>query len=78
MSFQASIPLFILIGAVSGAVTGFFGLAGGLIIIPALVYLSASHSRRRQGQTSLSFYCRSVLLPLLNTTGTATLTLGPQ
>ncbi len=31
--------LLILIGIASGATTGFFGLAGGLIIIPALVYL---------------------------------------
>ena len=40
MSFPLSIPILILIGIISGIVTGFFGLAGGLIIIPALVYLA--------------------------------------
>ena len=39
MSFQSSIPILILIGVLSGATTGFFGLAGGIIIIPALVYI---------------------------------------
>ncbi len=39
MNYNQYISL-ILIGIISGAITGFFGLAGGLIIIPALVYLA--------------------------------------
>ncbi len=37
MNFNQYI-LLILIGIASGATTGFFGLVGGLIVIPALVY----------------------------------------
>jgi uncharacterized membrane protein YfcA len=40
MNHEPSVFLLILIGIAAGLTTGFFGLAGGLIIIPALIYVA--------------------------------------
>lgn len=37
---HGSIPLFIAIGLASGFASGLFGIGGGLLIIPALIYLA--------------------------------------
>lgn len=51
--------LFILIGGVAGMASGFFGVGGGLIIVPALVYF-AGFSQHRATGTSLAV----LLLPV--------------
>ena len=43
---------FLAIGAVSGAVSGMFGVGGGIIVIPALVYLYGFDQKMASG-TSL-------------------------
>ena len=40
MNHEPSVFLLILIGIAAGLTTGFFGLAGGIVIIPALIYLA--------------------------------------
>lgn len=52
-----SIALLIVIGLVSGVVSGLFGIGGGLLIIPALIYL-AGFSQHLATGTSLA-----ILLP---------------
>ena len=49
--------IFILIGLAAGFIAGFFGLGGGIIIVPALVYL-AGFSQLSATGTSLA-----ILLP---------------
>jgi uncharacterized protein len=49
--------LFILIGIVAGILSGMFGIGGGVIIVPALMYLCGFSQLKAQG-TSLA-----VLLP---------------
>ena len=48
---------FILIGLVGGVASGFFGIGGGIVIVPALIYW-AGFSQHRATGTSLA-----VLLP---------------
>jgi uncharacterized membrane protein YfcA len=36
---MASIFAFVAIGIISGVIMGFFGLAGGIVVIPGLMYL---------------------------------------
>ncbi|MEQ8156062.1 MAG: sulfite exporter TauE/SafE family protein [Clostridiaceae bacterium] len=52
-----SIILFVLIGIVAGILSGMFGIGGGIIIVPALMYLCGFSQLKAQG-TSLA-----VLLP---------------
>ncbi|HEX9935062.1 MAG TPA: sulfite exporter TauE/SafE family protein [bacterium] len=54
---HASILIFVLIGITAGLIAGFFGLGGGLIIVPALVYF-AGFSQHAATGTSLA-----ILLP---------------
>ena len=54
---MTSIILFILIGIVAGILSGMFGIGGGIIIVPALIYLCGFTQLKAQG-TSLA-----VLLP---------------
>lgn len=54
---MTSIILFILIGIVAGILSGMFGIGGGVIIVPALVYLCGFSQLKAQG-TSLA-----ILLP---------------
>ena len=49
--------LFIVIGLVAGVLSGMFGIGGGIIIVPALVYLCGFDQLKAQG-TSLA-----ILLP---------------
>lgn len=49
--------MFVLIGAVGGLSSGLFGIGGGIVIVPALVYL-AGFSQHKATGTSLA-----VLLP---------------
>lgn len=52
-----SVVLFVMIGLGAGILSGLFGLGGGLVIVPALIYL-AGFSQHRATGTSLA-----VLLP---------------
>jgi uncharacterized membrane protein YfcA len=54
---DSSIVLFILIGLVAGVLSGVFGIGGGVVIVPALIYLAGFTQHRATG-TSLA-----VLLP---------------
>ena len=57
MQLDSSLLILILIGAASGLISGFFGVGGGIIIIPALVYM-AGFSQKTATGTSLA-----ILLP---------------
>lgn len=52
-----NIILFIVIGLLAGILSGLFGIGGGVIIVPALIYLCSFSQLKAQG-TSLA-----VLLP---------------
>lgn len=54
---STSALLFAAIGAIAGALSGFFGIGGGVIIVPALIYLAGFNQHLATG-TSLA-----VLLP---------------
>lgn len=54
---MTSIILFILIGIVAGILSGMFGIGGGVIIVPALMFLCGFTQLKAQG-TSLA-----ILLP---------------
>ncbi|MBK8871978.1 MAG: sulfite exporter TauE/SafE family protein [Elusimicrobia bacterium] len=56
---EPSALLFILIGGLAGMASGFFGVGGGLIIVPALVYFGGFTQHRATG-TSLAV----LLLPV--------------
>ena len=51
------LPIFIIIGLASGIASGVFGVGGGVLMVPALIYL-AGFSQHRATGTSLA-----VLLP---------------
>lgn len=57
MAFDSSTVVLIFIGLAAGVVSGFFGIGGGVIIVPALVYL-LDYSQHRAVGTSLA-----ILLP---------------
>lgn len=57
MNTDPSLLLLLLVGLVSGVASGLFGIGGGILIVPALVYL-AGFSQHRATGTSLA-----VLLP---------------
>lgn len=52
-----NIVLFIIIGMIGGILSGMFGIGGGIIIVPALIYLCGFSQLKAQG-TSLA-----ILLP---------------
>jgi len=52
-----NIILFIVIGSIAGILSGIFGIGGGVIIVPALIYLCGFSQLKAQG-TSLA-----ILLP---------------
>jgi uncharacterized membrane protein YfcA len=54
---EPSAVLFVAIGLVAGVLSGVFGIGGGVVIVPALIYL-AGFSQHRATGTSLA-----VLLP---------------
>jgi uncharacterized protein len=57
MTIDASVVLLLLIGVTSGVASGLFGIGGGVLIVPALVYL-VDFSQHRATGTSLA-----ILLP---------------
>ncbi len=59
MTIDVSVVLLLLIGLASGIASGLFGIGGGLLIVPALVYL-AGFSQHRATGTSLAI----LLLPV--------------
>jgi hypothetical protein len=54
---EPSVLLLLLIGGISGVASGLFGIGGGVLIVPGLVYLAGMSQHRATG-TSLA-----VLLP---------------
>ena len=52
-------PLFLAIGLVAGVLSGLFGIGGGILIIPALIFFAAFHTKLAIG-TSLG----AMLLPV--------------
>ncbi|MFL0198526.1 sulfite exporter TauE/SafE family protein [Clostridium sp. WILCCON 0269] len=54
---MTSTILFIIIGVIAGILSGLFGIGGGVIIVPALIYLCGFSQLKAQG-TSLA-----ILLP---------------
>lgn len=54
---MSNIILFIVIGCIAGILSGLFGIGGGVIIVPALIYLCGFSQLKAQG-TSLA-----ILLP---------------
>lgn len=50
---DASLPLLLLTGLVAGIAAGFFGIGGGLVIVPALVYILGFSQHKATG-TSLA------------------------
>jgi uncharacterized membrane protein YfcA len=54
---QASVVLLAVIGVVAGVLSGVFGIGGGVVIVPALIYLAGFRQHQATG-TSLA-----VLLP---------------
>lgn len=48
-----NVMLFILVGILAGILSGMFGIGGGIIIVPALIYLCGFSQLKAQG-TSLS------------------------
>lgn len=54
---MSQIILFILIGIIAGILSGMFGIGGGVIVVPALIYLCGFSQLKAQG-TSLA-----ILLP---------------
>ena len=54
---ESTVMLYIAIGLVAGMLSGVFGIGGGVVIVPALIYL-AGFSQHRATGTSLA-----VLLP---------------
>lgn len=46
-----SIPVYILLGLISGMLSGLMGIGGGLIIIPAFLYLFGMTQQEAQGTT---------------------------
>jgi hypothetical protein len=57
MPFDWTLLVLLLIGVISGIMSGFFGIGGGIVIVPALVYLIGFTQHKAIG-TSLA-----VLLP---------------
>ena len=45
------IPLFIILGLVAGTLSGLIGIGGGIVVIPALVYLAGFEQHKAQGTT---------------------------
>jgi hypothetical protein len=57
LKIMNNIILFIVIGCIAGILSGLFGIGGGIIIVPALIYLCGFTQLKAQG-TSLA-----ILLP---------------
>jgi uncharacterized membrane protein YfcA len=50
---MATIFAYVLIGILSGIVMGFFGLAGGIIVVPGLMYLAGFSQKMASGTNLL-------------------------
>jgi uncharacterized membrane protein YfcA len=50
---MATIFAYVLIGIVSGIVMGFFGLAGGIVVVPGLMYLAGFSQKMASGTNLL-------------------------
>ena len=48
---MAQILLYILLGLASGAISGLIGIGGGVVIVPALIYLFGLTQKDAQGTT---------------------------
>src|SRR5689334_13632629 len=57
--FRSMVPLFLAIGITAGILSGLFGIGGGILIIPALIFFAKFHTKLAIG-TSLG----AMLLPV--------------
>ncbi len=48
---MANILLYILLGGLAGAISGLIGIGGGIIIVPALIYIFGLTQHQAQGTT---------------------------
>jgi uncharacterized protein len=60
------VALFLLIGVVAGISGGFFGIGGGIIIVPALIYLMGYTQKMAQGTSLVALLAPVGLLGLIN------------
>lgn len=57
---------FLLIGALAGVMGGLFGIGGGIVIVPCLVYLRGFSQKSAQGTSLLALIAPVGILALLN------------
>lgn len=62
LSAMAGIALSVLIGLLAGALSGLFGIGGGIVMIPAMTLLLHFEHKRAQG-TSLAALTLPIVLP---------------
>lgn len=60
------IALFLLIGLLAGMVGGFFGIGGGVVMLPALIMLRGFSQKMAQGTSLVALLAPVGLLGLLN------------
>ncbi len=63
---RMDIALFLLIGLLAGIVGGFFGIGGGVVILPALIMLRGFSQKMAQGTSLVALLAPVGLLGLLN------------
>ena len=63
---MVAIILYVAIGLVAGVCGGVFGIGGGIVIVPALVWLGQFDQRRAQGTSLVALLAPIGLLGLMN------------
>jgi uncharacterized membrane protein YfcA len=58
--------LFVLIGLLAGVMGGLFGIGGGIIMVPALIYLKGFTQQKAQGTSLAVFMLPVAILGFLN------------
>ena len=60
------ILILLVIGVIAGMISGFIGVGGGIVIVPALVYILSMDQKTAQGTTLFMFMFPIGLLAVLN------------
>ncbi len=58
--------LYVLIGGAAGVLSGMFGIGGGILVVPSLVYLLGFNQQRAQGTSLAVFLVPVGLLAAIN------------
>ena len=61
-----SVSILLIIGLIAGFFSGLIGIGGGIIIVPALVYILSMDQKTAQGTTLFMFMFPIGLLAVLN------------